>query len=309
MNCVDLFSGTGAFSKVAEKYGMNVVFANDYEPNSKKIYDLNFNHKLTLGDINEIDLKDIPKMDLLTGGFPCQPFSISGEKKGFEDVRSNVFFKIMEIIKEYKPRFVILENVKNLTSHDKGNTFMTIQSQIEYLDYKIKYKILDTKKITNIPQNRERIYIVCFRDDSDYNKFSFPEETKEMKQIKDILEEKVDDKYYYSDRYKVWDKVKAAVVKENTVYQYRRHYIRENKNNVCPTLTANMGTGGHNVPLIKDKKGIRKLTPRECARLQGLPDTYKFPEKMSDNKLYKLMGNAVTVNVVDKLFEQLIKLL
>ena len=175
----------------------------------------------------------------------------------------------------------------------------------------MKYKILNTCEITNIPQNRERIYIVCFRNESDCNDFEFPSEEVKNIKLKNIIDKDVDESYYYSNKYSVWNTVKEGIVKNistNTMYQYRRYYVRENKNNVCPTLTANMGSGGHNVPLLKDSKGIRKLTPRECFRLQGFPDTFQLPD-VSDSKLYKLAGNAVTVSVVEKIANQIVKLL
>ena len=252
---IDLFSGTGAFSVVFSKYNIECNFANDFYDKSKQIFDLNHKIKLTYGDLIKIKNEDIPKHNILCGGFPCQPFSIAGNQNGFNDERSNVFWKILNIIKYHNPEIVILENVKNLQSHDKGNTFKTIYAKISELGYFIKYEILNTCKITNIPQNRERIYIVCFKNKKNYDEFNFNFEQKNNLEIKSFLEEKIDDNYYYSDRFKVYNSIKEGVIKsidENVIYQYRRYYVRENKNNVCPTLTANMGGGGHNVPLLKD---------------------------------------------------------
>ena len=302
LQMIDLFAGTGAFSSAFIKYGIKCCFSNDFCKNSQKIFEMNHNIELTYGNLNDIENKDIPKHNILCGGFPCQPFSIAGKQEGFEDERSNVFWKIISIIKHHNPEIVILENVKNLKSHDKGNTFKIIQNKLEEIGYHIKYKILNTSKITNIPQNRERIYIVCFKDKEKYDKFNFNFEEKTNKQIKDFLvKEDIPDKYYYTDRFKVYDSVKEGVTKsidENVLYQYRRYYVRENKSNCCPTLTANMGSGGHNVPLLKDDKGIRKLTPRECFNLQGFPKDYKLPD-VCDSSLYKLAGNAVSVPVID----------
>lgn len=278
---------------------------------SKKIYDCNHEIALTCEDINNIKLNNIPAHDILCAGFPCQPFSIAGLRKGFDDTRSNVFWKIIKILKIYKPSIVILENVKNLQSHDRGNTFTTITHALTSLKYHIKFKILNTSVITNIPQNRERIYIVGFLDKQLYKRFDFKFKHKKKSNITDFLENDIDDKYYYSDKYKVYDKIKNSVTEHidtNTVYQYRRYYGRENKNNVCPTLTANMGCGGLNVPIIKDDHGIRKLTPRECFNLQGFPQDYVLP-KISDSCLYKLAGNAVSVPVVELIIEKLKKIL
>ena len=312
---IDLCAGTGAFSLAFENSGkVETIFANDFDANSKIIYDENFKLKLTLKDIHDIDVKkDISKFDILTAGFPCQPFSIAGEQQGFNDTRSNVFFKIIEIMKEHKPRIVILENVKNLQSHDKGNTFKKIITEIEQINYTVKYKILNTCNISKIPQNRERIYILCFKNKKDYDKFVFPENIDDnLKiQIKDIIETNVNNKYYYNNKLKIWNVVEENITKHintNTIYQYRRYYIRENKNNVCPTLTANMGTGGHNVPLIKDDKGIRKLTPRECFNFQGFPTSYKLSSTISDSGLYKLAGNAVSYPVIVKIVDNVMSL-
>lgn len=243
----------------------------------------------------------------MCGGFPCQPFSIAGEKKGFDDKRSNVFWKIIEILEKHKPEIIILENVKNLKSHDKGNTYKTIENKLKNTGYHIKTCILDTNKITKIPQHRERIYIVGFRDKDKYDKFDFDFQEEKQGKIYDMLEKNVDDKYYYTDRFKVFGEIEKGITKnisENVLYQYRRFYVRENKSNCCPTLTANMGAGGHNVPLLKDDKGIRKLTPRECFNLQGFPIDYKLPD-LCDSALYKLAGNAVSVPVVSLIVSKL----
>ena len=309
---IDLFAGTGAFSKAFEKYEIKCCFANDFCNNSKKIFDINHDIELTYGNLNDIKNEDIPHHNILCGGFPCQPFSIAGNQEGFNDERSNVFWKILSIINYHKPDVVILENVKNLKSHDKGNTFKVIHEKISKLGYHIKYDILNTSKITSIPQNRERIYIVCFKDKDKYNKFEFNFEEKQKKQINELLiNEDIPDKHYYNDRFKVYDCIKEGVIKnidENVLYQYRRYYVRENKNNVCPTLTANMGGGGHNVPLLKDKKGIRRLTPRECFNLQGFPSDYKLPD-ICDGGLYRLAGNAVSVPVVKLIAEKISNIL
>jgi len=237
----------------------------------------------------------------------CQPFSIAGDKKGFDDKRSNVFWKILEILEKHTPEMIILENVKNLKSHDHGKTFEIIENKLQNAGYHLKTAILDTSKITNIPQHRERIYIVGFRDKTKCDKFNFDFDEQEKGQICDLLEEDIDDKYYYSDRFKVFEEIEKGITKdisENVLYQYRRYYVRENKSNCCPTLTANMGSGGHNVPLLRDKKGIRKLTPRECFNLQGFPSNYKLPQ-ISDSALYKLAGNAVSLPVVDLIVNKL----
>jgi len=311
---IDLFAGTGAFSHAFESTGeVDCVFANDMVDWSKMIYDANFQHKLTLGNLNEINVEDIPPHDILTGGFPCQPFSIAGKQEGFQDERSNVFWKILKIIDFHKPRFVVLENVKNLVSHDDKQTFETIATNLKSKGYNITFKVLNTSDITGVPQHRERIYIVCIRNDCNDGIFQnftldFPKVPKSC--ISTMLEtDPIPSKYYYTEKSEsTWKLVSEGVTKKNTVYQYRRVYVRENKSNECPTLTANMGGGGHNVPLILDEVGIRKLTPRECFNFQGFPASYKLPSSISDTNLYKLSGNAVSLPVVRLIANRLIGL-
>lgn len=314
LRMIDLFAGTGAFTHAFESTGeVECVFANDMVEWSKKIYDDNFNHKLTLGNLNEIKVEDIPPHDILTGGFPCQPFSIAGKQEGFQDERSNVFWKILKIIDFHKPKFVILENVKNLLSHDDKATFETIKTNLESKGYNIHYKVLNTSDITGIPQHRERIYIVCIRKDTDkegiFQNFTLDFPAIPKASISEMLEKTpVDKKYYYTEKSSTWGLVSESVTKKNTVYQFRRVYVRENKSNECPTLTANMGGGGHNVPLIVDDHGIRKLTPRECFNFQGFPSSYVLPTVISDTNLYKLSGNAVSLPVVKLIANRLISL-
>jgi len=310
---VELFCGTGAFSLALQKTGkIHTIFANDILDSSEKIFNLNNNEiKLTKKNLCDIEDNDIPNCDIITAGFPCQPFSIAGKQKGFNDERSNVFWKILSIVKNKQPKIVILENVKNLQRHDDGNTFKTIIENLEKLDYHIKYSVLNTCKITGIPQNRERIYIVCFKDKNIYDKFNFDFPEKELISITNFLENNIPETYYYNNSTVIYNELQKNIknhISTNTIYQYRRYYVRENKNNVCPTLTANMGTGGHNVPIILDDKGIRKITPRECFNLQGFPTDYKLPS-LSSSKLYSLAGNAVSVPVVSLIANKLIECL
>jgi DNA (cytosine-5)-methyltransferase 1 len=311
LKMIDLFAGTGGFTiAFTKKNKVDVVMANDMFNKSEQIYKHNFpNHNFIAGDLNDIDNSQIPDHDILTGGYPCQPFSIAGKQLGFKDKRANVFFKIISIIKDKKPRFVVLENVKNLQSHDKGKTFTVVKNEIKKLGYYMKYDILNTCKITKIPQNRERIYMVCFRYKNDYDKFDMDFNEKTPHNIIKYLEPNVNKKFYYTSKSKIWDKLVADItenIKNNVVYQYRRYYVRENKSGVTPTLTFNMGSGGHNVPIIKDNKGIRKLTPKECFNLQGFPASYKTYINMSNSGLYSLAGNAISVPVAQKIANRII---
>jgi DNA (cytosine-5)-methyltransferase 1 len=314
----DLFSGTGGFSVAFEKFDRyKSVIANDIEPSSKKVYEENCKGKFILKDINSFTNEEInllPDFDILTGGFSCQPFSLAGKKLGFEDDRSDVFWKILDFLEIKKPSCFVLENVKNLKSHDNGNSFKRVLESLEEKGYHVKHNVLDTSKVSRVPHGRERIYLIGFLDKNKHDRFAFPQNrTRNCLPICDFLEEKVPEKYFY-EKSKIYDKIKDDIVDDitetNTVYQYRRHYVRENKSELVPTLTANMGTGGHNVPLVKYKGRIRKLTPRECFSFQGFPVSYKISGLgLSDAKLYKLAGNAISVCVVEKIAEQLLLVL
>jgi DNA (cytosine-5)-methyltransferase 1 len=305
---IDLFAGVGGIRLGFEKAGFKTVFANDFEAQCKETYDLNFrDSKLVVEDIRKIGIDDLPTFDFLLGGFPCQAFSIAGYRQGFDDQkgRGNLFFDIARILDARKPEGFLLENVKNLKSHDGGKTFKIIQETLESLGYHLKTKVLNSMEYGNIPQNRERVYMVGFRNKDYSDKFEFPNPVKLTVKITDLLEKNVPEKYYYNGK-PLFEKLKVSIKEEGTVYQWRRQYVRENKSGVCPTLTANMGTGGHNVPLIKDKKGIRKLTPLECARIQGFPADYKIP-KLADSALYKQFGNSVSVPVIEAVGRQMMK--
>jgi DNA (cytosine-5)-methyltransferase 1 len=305
---LDLFAGIGGIRIGFEKAGFETVFANDFEKQCKITYDKNFyTCKLIVEDIIKIKPEDLPKFDFLLAGFPCQPFSVAGYRQGFKDTkgRGNLFFYIAKIIEEKQPMGFLLENVKNLKGHDNGRTFKMIEKTLKDLGYHIKSKVLNSMEYGNVPQNRERIYIVGFKEKKHADKFAWPKKKKLTVKVTDLLEENVPKKYYYNDK-PLYKKIKDSITEEGKVYQWRRKYVRENKNGVCPTLTANMGTGGHNVPIIKDKKGIRKLIPLECARIQGFPINYKLPN-LADSALYKQFGNSVTVTVIEAVAKKIKK--
>jgi DNA (cytosine-5)-methyltransferase 1 len=249
-------------------------------------------------DIKNLKVKNLLQVDILTAGFPCQDFSIEGYQKGFEDDRGSIFSDLMNITKILKPRVLFLENVKNLKSHNKSTTFQFIINAIEEQGYKIKHQIMNTCDYSILSQNRERVYIVCFKDETDFNNFDFPHKVADRLSVIDILENEVDNSYYYNNT-KYYPILKKEIINRNTCYQLRRKYVRENKSNLCPTLTANMGTGGHNVPLILDNKDIRKLPPRECARFQGFSDEFILPDNMPNSVLYKQIGNSVSVPIIE----------
>ncbi len=297
---IDLFAGVGGIKIGFEKAGFKTIYSNDFNEKCKITYDLNSKDiKLDCRDIWKITDKRFPKFDILIAGFPCQAFSIAGYKRGFEDEkgRGNLFFALEKILKKNKPRAIFLENVKNLTSHDKGNTFRVILNSLESLGYYVKFQVLNSMTYGNVPQNRERVYIVGFKEIEDHNNFAFPKPENLSVKFTDLLEKNIDDKYYYAGK-PLFEKLKLYEISTGTVYQWRRKYVRENKKGVCPTLTANMGQGGHNVPIIRDSKGIRKLTPTECFRLQGFPNDFELSKTLSDSALYMQAGNSVTVPVI-----------
>ncbi len=306
------FAGVGGIDLGFEKTNLfEVVYANEIDKYPVITYENNFKLKVDNRDINIVSGKEIPDFDIMIGGFPCQAFSLAGYRQGFNDEkgRGTLFFEMIRIIKEKietgkQPEIVFFENVKNLVSHDSGNTFQTILEELKKLGYFVKQQVLNASEYGNTPQNRERIYIVGFLSKEKYEKFIFPLPIKLTKKIEDIVdfEEKVDKKYYYTEENcKFYNELYENMKNEKSIYQWRRIYVRENKSGLCPTLTANMGTGGHNVPLINTKYGIRKLTPMECFMLQGFPDTFKIPTTLSNTRLYKQAGNSVVVTVVERI--------
>ena len=343
-------------------------WANEIDEFACVTYRNNFKHTLLEGDINLVlhpelsdnydyykDLNEkmlAQPIDVLNGGFPCQAFSIAGEQKGFADDRGNLFMAFIDLIEQHnnkfnkKPRILFLENVKNLKSHDKGRTYQTIKRKLEDSGYIIKEAVLNTMLYSDLPQNRERIYIIGFLNKEDADKFNMYEHLDDykiksspqdrIKQINNIIDyTEKDPQYFYTkekyphyfltpEEYEATDKPKEvrvnlseSITEMHQFYQLRRGlYVRKNQSDVCPTLTANMGTGGHNVPLILTDMGIRKLTPAETFRLQGfpagkgyvLPTTYKG-KKYSNSHLYKQAGNAVSVPIITLIAEQILNVL
>lgn len=299
-----LFAGIGGIELGFKKAGFKILWANEIDKNAAITYKLNHKHKLFQKDVKELETKEVEKIDILTAGFPCQAFSVAGFQKGFKDDRGNIFFEILRFCDDLKPKIIFLENVKNLQTHNKGNTFKIIQKELKERGYHLKYKVLNSSKYGNVPQNRERIYIVGFLNKKHFNSFYFPEPLRLTREIKDLLDKQVDENFYYN-KSKYYTQLKTEMKNKDTLYQLRRVYIRENKNKLCPTLTANMGTGGHNVPLINDKD-IRKLTPRECARFQGYDDNFILPH-IANSHLYKQIGNSVTVSVIQAIAKNIKK--
>ena len=306
-----LFAGVGGIDLGFEKAGFKIEWANEWDKKACETYRFNLKHKLFEQDIWDLDPYVLSDIDILTAGFPCQPFSIAGYRKGFEDHRGNLFFRIIEYIEVLNPKVVFLENVKNLSSHDNGNTFKVILEALESHGYNHKSAVLNTKDYGNVPHNRERVFIVAFRNDiASATNFTFPKKENLTKSITDIIDNTpVDEKFYYRKDKPMYDQLLNSMKSKDTVYQWRRKYVRENKSNVCPTLTANMGTGGHNVPLVVTDSGFRKLTPKECFKFQGFPENFKMPEKVANCHLYKQSGNSVSVPVIKRIAENILRTL
>ncbi|WP_291256132.1 DNA (cytosine-5-)-methyltransferase [Fusobacterium sp.] len=275
-------------------------------------------------------------IDILTAGFPCQAFSIAGQRRGFEDHRGELFYSVVNLVNQLKergknkPRILFLENVKNLVSHDNGNTFRVIKEELENLGYTLKYKVLNTYEYTELPQNRERIFVICFLNQEDSEAFGSLEDLKKLKKSKEELQQSLANildysitkesnpkLYYTKEKYPKYFEndginLERDITEMYEVYQVRRGmYVRKNQSGVCPTLTANMGTGGHNVPLIKTFDGIRKLSPKDCFNLQGfrVGTEYTLPTTVGNSYLYEQAGNAVSVDVIELLAKKVLRAL
>jgi DNA (cytosine-5)-methyltransferase 1 len=300
-----LYAGVGGICLGFKQAGYKLVWANEIDKHACTTYRYNFTHTLIEQDVWTLDPSQVDPIDVLTAGFPCQPFSVAGYRKGFSDERGNHFFRIMDFVDELKPAAVFLENVKNLESHNHGHTFSVIRRSLESEGYSVHSKVLNSKDYGNVPHNRERIYIIAFRKDDDLGvDFAFPDLLPLSTNIDEIIKQnETDESYFYRDDKYMYDELRKSITRTDTVYQWRRQYVRENKSGVCPTLTANMGMGGHNVPLVKTSNGIRKLTPEECFAFQGFPvfsGEYKLPA-MARAHLYKQAGNSVSVPVITRL--------
>lgn len=313
MKCASFFAGVGGIDKGFEQNDLfEIVYANEFDPYPVGTYELNSDIKVDCRDIHEVQVDQIPDFDVMLAGFPCQAFSIAGNRQGFEDEkgRGTLFFELVRIFKAKKPQIIFLENVKNLVGHDNGNTFSVIIDELKKEGYNVKYSVLNAMEYGNIPQNRERIYIVAFKDVECYKNFEFPLPLPLTTKLSDIIdfEKKIDEKYYYTEgKYKgdIYEKLVEAMDDDNAIYQWRRKYVRKNKSGVVPTLTANQGEGGHNVCLIKTKNGIRKMTPHECFNTQGFPKDFKLPDNQSESRLYKQAGNSVCVSVITRIADEI----
>jgi DNA (cytosine-5)-methyltransferase 1 len=300
-----LFAGVGGMCKGFEIAGASLSWANEIDKYACVTYRANFSHRLIEGNITSIDPRGLGSVDIITSGFPCQPFSVAGNREGFSDRRGDGFFETMRIVRAVAPKAILLENVKGLVGHNNGETFSEIIATLRSSGYIPLWIVANSRDYGNVPQSRERVYIVAFANASAADRFSWPSKIELATGIKDIIDRDAPVKYFLSESSPSYDLARSAITKTGTVYQIRRVYVRENKSGVCPTLTANMGTGGNNVPLVLADRGIRKLTPRECFSLQGFGHDFCLPA-IADCHLYKQAGNAVTVTVVARIARSII---
>lgn len=280
-----LFAAIGGFCRAFQEAGATVAWANEKDKFAAETFGLNFpDIRYINKPIEELTVRgdSLDSVDIMTAGFPCQPFSVAGEKLGFKDERGLLFLHIIRIIKEFgqkKPKVLLLENVKNFKTHDKGRTFKRVQTEIQKAGYwftEANTKLMNTAHYSDIPQNRDRIFMVALSCDHFVsNNFQFPEPLTKgsLRPVKEFLDldRKASENFYFKPGSQYYPFFVEAIEagERDSIYQLRRSYVRENKSGMCFTLMANIGDGGHNQPVIKDRWGIRKLTPRECARLQG----------------------------------------
>jgi len=299
MKVASLFCGCGGLDLGFHQAGYDIIWANDFDKYAVQTYNLNFPNSAVCADLNEIDINSIPAHDVLIGGFPCQPFSMMGKEKGFNDKRGTLFFKVVEIIENqrsrgHQPRIVVLENVRNLMTHDKGKTFKVIKETLEELGYHVFAEKLNSADY-GVPQTRNRVFIVCIMDDVEY---IFPKGNGPEKELQDVLESRVDDKYFLSER------ILKTIMSNGTGGYYAKSEIDLK---IARPLTATMAKMHRACQdnYVTQEKGIRRLTPRECARLQGFPEDFKFD--VSDAQAYKQFGNAVTVKVSNAIAKSILE--
>ena len=304
LNFIDLFAGIGGirlgFENVFNKQ-LSCVFTSEIDKFAVQTYKANFNDFPSV-DITQVKASSVPKHDILLAGFPCQAFSIAGLKKGFEDTRGTLFFDIARIVNYHKPQILFLENVKGLLNHDKGKTFETIKKTLNNLGYKVYKQILNAKDF-GVPQNRERVYIVCFLNHE--ISFNFPLPSNHRVKLGDILDEVVDSKYTISDR--LWAGHQRRKIEHKLKGNGFGYSLFREDSLYTSTLSARYYKDGSEILIEQKNKNPRKLTPREAARLQGFSDSFKIV--VSDVQAYKQFGNSVAVSVIEAIAKNIFQAL
>jgi DNA (cytosine-5)-methyltransferase 1 len=296
MKFIDLFAGIGGFRLAMESVGGTCVFSSEWDKYAQQTYKANFG-EVPAGDITKIEASNIPPHDVLCAGFPCQTFSIAGNRAGFEDTRGTMFFEIARIAKHHKPKILFLENVQGLLSHEKGKTFKTIVETLQDLGYTVYHKVLRSKDF-GVPQLRPRLFIIALANTAS---FVFPEPLNIKTCVGDILENKVDSKYFLSN--KKWAGCKAHKLFNKSIGNGFGYSLVNHESVYANTLTARYYKDGSEILVQNENNNPRKLTPRECARLQGYTDSFIIP--VSDTQAYKQFGNSVTVNVVKAIAQKI----
>lgn len=302
-----LFSGIGGIDLGFIQAGFDIVWANEMDAAACRTYRYNFpNANLIEGDIKRIATSDIPEFDVLTAGFPCQPFSIAGLQKGFKDRDGNLFFEITRIIDTKRPKVIFLENVPNLMDHDNGKTFLVIYNGLAQFGYAVYYRVLASNDYGNLPHIRKRIYIVAVREDIADRIYQYPDPIELTLKSDDIIQRSVKQHniYYYTEG-KMYERLLARMKDHKAIYRITDTEVRWTKNQMCPTLTANMGTHKDRVPVVWDDYGIRKMTLREALDFQGFPKEFYFPKTITIDDAYKQIGNTVSVPVIKRLATQI----
>ena len=307
LRLIDLYAGIGGIRLGFGKNKCESVFSSEWDKFAQQTYESNFG-EAPMGDITLISEKDIPRFDILLAGFPCQPFSQAGKKMGFSDIRGTAFFDIMRIANNHKPKVLFLENVKHFKGHDKGRTLQTVLQNLADSGYLVKYQVLNAKDF-GVPQNRERIYIIAFNKKkigvNTFNNFDFPEKLNKSVKLGDILENRVDKKYTISDQ--IWESHQARK-ERNLAKGYGFGYSLFDRNSkYTSTISARYYKDGSEILIKQKNNNPRKLTPREAARLQGFPDSFKIP--VSDTQAYKQFGNSVAVPVIKALSKKIINVI
>jgi DNA (cytosine-5)-methyltransferase 1 len=302
-----MFAGIGGICLGFRQTGAEIVWANEIDAFACITYRHNFSGDyLAEGDIRAIEPKNIPELDVLTAGFPCQSFSVMGNRKGFGDPRGTMFFEILRVIDAKRPQVVLLENVKNIIYHDKKKTIGTIVYSLAERGYCVTYSVTGANIHGNIPQYRDRVFIAAFKDYELYKKFEFPNEIRLTKSINDIVDrtQRKAPQYYYGADSRYYDALNRRATDTEAIYRIDDSGIAMKAWKACPTLKANMGTYRDRVPIVRDNFGIRKLTPTECLAFQGFPADYKLPD-IPIEQVYKQIGNTVCVPVVERIAREI----
>ena len=308
LKIASMFAGIGGICLGFKQVECDIVWANEKDKAACKTYRHNFGgHWLSESDICKIEPQSIPDFDVLTAGFPCQPFSIAGEQRGFRDSRGNLFFEIARVVDIKRPKVIFLENVSNLMEHDNGRTFLVIYNSLAQFGYAVKYKVMDAHVYGNIPQPRSRIFLVGFLDYDMCDRFNFPEPIDLTRGINDFINrsEKKHRSYYYAEDSEIVQLYGSKMFDRDYIYRISDKGLIRVRNNYCPTLTANMGFYPNRVPIVCDDYGIRKLTHRECLDFQGFPAEYGFPKSITVDDAYRQIGNSVCVTVIKRIAKQI----